>query len=418
MPVRDPSPPRVPGAPGHRPTVALCLSGSIAAFKAVEVARRLRERGVRVLPVMTEAATRFLGPATLNALCAEPVRVDMFEPSSTGELHVEITAEADLVALVPATADLLEAMAHGRAADLVRAVALCARGPVVVAPAMHPRMWAHPATQRNVAQLRTDGRVTFVGPIEGRVASGEVGMGRMAEPELIAATILGALEPRDLGGLHVVVTAGPTVEDIDPVRCISNRSSGRMGFALAERAAARGARVTLIAGPVVLATPARVARVDVRSAAQMRGALWQALGDELRSADVLIMVAAVADYRPAVQHDSKLERGAAGARLALELVANADLLGEIGAARKGARPTLVGFALETGTAEELVGRARAKLERKRVDLVVANHAADALDQESNRVTLVTRNEATALGPMPKAQVADSILDWVAKSCPT
>jgi phosphopantothenoylcysteine decarboxylase/phosphopantothenate--cysteine ligase len=419
MSAGDPtSTPRTGAARAPRPTVALCLSGSIAAFKAVEVARRLREAGVRVLPVMTEAATRFLGPATLHALCAEPVQVDLFAPSAAGELHVEITAAADVVALVPATADLLEAVAHGRATDLVRAVALCARGRLVVAPAMHPRMWSHQATQRNVELLRADGRVELVGPVEGRVASGEVGLGRMADPETIAAAILAALAPGDLQGLHLVVSAGPTVEDLDPVRFLSNRSSGKMGFALAERAAARGARVTLVAGPVALATPPRVERVAVRSAADMRAALWQAMGADLQAADGLIMAAAVADYRAASRSETKLERGVGGARLGLELVANPDLLGEIGAARTGRRPLLVGFALETGTAEAMLERARAKLEHKRVDLMVANGAAEALDQDSNRVTLVTRAASTALDPLPKTRVADRILDWVAKSCRT
>jgi phosphopantothenoylcysteine decarboxylase / phosphopantothenate---cysteine ligase len=395
--------------------VALCLSGSIAAFKAVEVARHLVKAGVHVLPVMTEAAKRFLGPATMNALCAEPVRSDMFEAVPSGELHVELTTVADVVAFVPATADLLEAMAHGRATDLVRAVALCARGPVVVAPAMHPRMWAHPATQRNVATLRADGRVELVGPVVGEVASGEVGMGRMADPETIAAAILSLLAPRDLSGLHLVVSAGPTVEELDPVRVLTNRSSGKMGFAVAARAAARGARVTLVAGPVALSTPHGVERVDVRSAEQMKAALWGALGDKLQGADALVMTAAVADFRPAHPSTDKLRRGEAGARLELELVANSDLLAEIGAARSGARPVLVGFALETDADDALISRARAKLGHKRVDLVVANQS-HALDRDDTEVTLVTATGSTPLPPMPKVRVADRILDWVGKTC--
>lgn len=403
------------------PTIALAVSGSIAAYKAVEVARLLLKAGARVIPVMTESARRFVGPVTLSGICGEPVRETMWDPGFAGELHVALAAECDAVLLVPATADLLARLAQGRADDLVTALALCARGPVLAAPAMHPRMWSHPATRRNVATLAQDGRVELIGPVEGEVASGDLGMGRMAEPARIASVALaraaGRIDRADLAGLRVVITAGPTVEDLDPVRFLGNRSTGKMGFAIAERAAARGAEVTLIAGPVTLPTPSGVRRVDVRGALAMRGALWQSLGPDLGAADALIMSAAVADYRPAEERASKMKRS--GAPLSLELVPNPDLLAEIGAARAAAgaaRPALIGFAVETDTDEGVIAAARGKLDSKRVDLVVANHAADSFGREDNRAFLVTRGAADALGVLSKPDLADRILDRVADLC--
>jgi phosphopantothenoylcysteine decarboxylase/phosphopantothenate--cysteine ligase len=396
-------------------TVTLCVSGSIAAYKAAELARLLLAAGVRVLPVMTARAEAFLGAATLAGLTGEPVRRDMWDPSFAGEMHVALAAQSDLVVLAPATADLLARLASGRADDLVTALALVAGCPVLAAPAMHPTMWAHPATRHNVERLRADGRVRLVGPVEGPVASGEVGLGRMAEPALIADEALALLGPRDLGGVRVVVSAGPTVEDIDPVRYLSNRSSGQMGFALARAAAARGAEVTLVAGPVGLATPAGVRRVDVRSALAMREALWQALGPGLGGADVLVMSAAVSDFRPAEAHGEKRKRAGEGDRARLELVQNPDLLAEIGRARAGRdRPVLVGFAVETASDERMVSYALGKLRDKRVDLVVANHAADSLGRPDNRAILVTEAEAEALPPLSKADLAGRILDRVAR----
>ncbi len=390
-----------------RPSVVLAISGSIAAYKAVEVARLLIQRGIRVRPIMTRAAGKFVGAATLSGICGEPVYSDMFAPGVSGELHVALGGEADVVALVPATADLIAALAQGRADDLVRATALCARGPLVAAPAMHPRMWQHPATQRNVAQLTADGRVRFVGPVAGEVASGDVGMGRMAEPSSIADAIAACLASRDLADRHIVVSAGPTVEDIDPARYLSNRSSGKMGFAIAERAALRGATVTLIAGPVALATPFGVTRWDVRSARDM----GEALDRTLATADALVMTAAVADYRPAETLPHKLKREGR-AELTLALVQNPDLLADIGAKRRGDRPYLVGFALETAEDEELVAIARAKLAHKGVDLIVANRAAEAFERDDNRATLVTAGDAEALPRMDKRALADRILDRV------
>jgi phosphopantothenoylcysteine decarboxylase/phosphopantothenate--cysteine ligase len=398
------------------------VTGSIAAYKAVLVARLLVQAGASVVPVMTASATKFVGPPTLAGICGESVKTDMFDPAWPGEMHVDLAARADAILVVPATADVLARLAQGRADDLVTALALCAKGNVFAAPAMHPRMWDHPTTKRNVEELARLGQVTLIGPVDGLVASGEHGLGRMAEPEAIVKSLVEALrgEPsatpaatfgrRDLVGLKLVVTAGPTVEDLDPVRFIGNRSSGKMGFAVAERASERGARVTLIAGPVSLVTPKSVSRIDVRSALEMQKALALVLGKELEDADALVMAAAVADYRPRAASPTKLKR--TGETLLLELVPNPDLLADIGGQRRGAKPFLVGFALETAKGESLTALAMRKLETKRVDLVVANSAAAALSRDDNHATLVTKDGAEALNIMPKIALADVILDRI------
>jgi phosphopantothenoylcysteine decarboxylase/phosphopantothenate--cysteine ligase len=360
---------------------------------------------------MTASAARFLGPVTLAGITGEPVASDMWDAGFAGEMHVRLADRADLVAIVPATADVLSRLAHGRADDLVTALALCARGPVLAAPAMHPRMWDHPATQRNLGELAAQKRVTLVGPVHGEVASGDVGLGRMAEPEAIVAAIAAALSPRDLVGMRVVVTAGPTLEDIDPVRFLGNRSTGKMGFAIAERAAARGADVTLVAGPVALPTPHGVKRVEVRGAVTMRQALWQAMGLDLTRADALVMAAAVADHRPAEISASKVKKGD-GERATLDLVRNPDLLAEVGAARAGKHPVLVGFAVETSGGDALVAYARRKLQEKRVDVVVANEAGDSFGRDDNRAMLVTATAAEPLPVMSKSALADVLLDHV------
>jgi phosphopantothenoylcysteine decarboxylase/phosphopantothenate--cysteine ligase len=399
-----------PRGPLSGRTIALCVTGSVAAYKAVELARLLVKAGAKVLPVMTASAARFIGAVTLSGVTGESVATEMWDPSFPGEMHVRLAERADLVVVAPATADVLARLAHGRADDLVTALALCAQGPVLAAPAMHPRMWEHPATQRNVADLAAQRRVTLVGPVSGEVASGDVGPGRMAEPEAIASAIATALSPRDLGGLRVVVTAGPTLEDVDPVRFLGNRSSGKMGFAIAERAAARGAEVTLVAGPVDLPTPHGVRRVDVRGAVTMRQALWQAMGLDLAKADALVMAAAVADYRPAETSASKLKK--ADDRVTLELVKNPDLIAEVGASRAGKRPVLVGFAVETEGGQALVSYAKRKLKEKKVDVIVGNEASESFGREDNRATIVTADEVKPLPTMSKASLADLLLDRV------
>jgi phosphopantothenoylcysteine decarboxylase/phosphopantothenate--cysteine ligase len=391
--------------------VALAVCGSIAAYKAVVVARELVGHGVAVTPLMTESATHFVGPLTLSGICGKAVVRDMFDPSYSGEVHVDLGQNVDLVLIAPATADVLARLASGRADDIVTALALSAKCPVLVAPAMHARMWHHPATQRNVATLLGDGRVKLVGPVDGPLASGESGMGRLAEPDDIVTAALRLLAgQRDLTGVRLVVTAGPTVEDLDPVRFLSNRSTGRMGFAVAERAAERGAQVTLVTGPVELATPAGVERIDVRGARDMKAALESALGPGLGAADALVMSAAVADYAPREQYTHKMKK--AGETLSLELVKNPDLLADLGAARRGPRPVLVGFAVETAEPDILVAYAQKKLREKKVDLMVANQAAESFALDTNRATFVTENAAEALPLMSKNDLADRILDRV------
>lgn len=378
-------------------TVALAVTGGIAAYKAVIVARRLIQGGARVLPVMSTSGARFVGRVTLSGICGEGVVDDMWDPKFAGEAHVAIAEQADVIAVVPATADLIARLAHGRADDLVAALCLVAECPVVLAPAMHPRMWSHPATQRNLAMVVSDGRVRLVGPVHGAVANGDVGLGRMSEPEDIVA----ALFDGDLTGRHIVVTAGPTVEDLDPVRFLGNRSTGKMGFAAATAAAARGARVTLISGPVSLRTPSGVTRVDVRSALQMGAAIDQAMSD----ADALIMAAAVSDYRPRDVSAEKTKKS--GDRITIELVKNPDLLATVGARRNGKHPVLVGFAVETG---DLLNYARRKRAEKKVDLVVANLAAHGFGGDDDEVVIVGDTDRALRGS--KRMIADAILDEV------
>ena len=406
-------------------TIALAVTGSIAAYKAVEVARLCIKAGAKVVPLMTTSAQRFVGAVTLAGITGESVATDMWDPSFSGEMHVAIAARADALVIVPATADVLARLAQGRADDLVTATALCTRGPVLAAPAMHPQMWMHPATKRNVEELARQGRVQLIGPVDGPVASGESGIGRMTEPAVIVAAIslaLGAMsEARppargsnggDLYGRRVVVTAGPTHEAIDPVRYLGNRSSGRMGFAVAARAAARGATVTLIAGPVNLATPPGVTRVDVESAVQMQRAIDDAMGPDLAKADALVMAAAVADFRAAEASATKIKKDAGTP--AITLAKNPDLLAAIGERRSGKRPVLVGFALETGDDALVLAYAKAKLVAKKVDFVVANAARDSLGHSTNRVSLVSASGAEPFVEASKEAVADRILAEVSK----
>lgn len=390
-------------------TITLCVTGSIAAYKSVLVLRLLKQLGAELEVVLTESAEQFVGVHTFSGLTGKPVLTDMFAAGVSGELHVALAQRSDALLIAPASADALARLASGRASDLLSALYLCARCPVFAAPAMHPNMWDHPATRRNVATVVADG-LQLIGPVRGEVASGDVGVGRMSEPaEIVDALMAGLVSRGDLAGRHLVVTAGPTIEDLDPVRFISNRSSGKMGFAVAERAARRGARVTLIAGPTHLATPPRVERVDVRSARDMEGALANALGPRLDSADALIMAAAVGDYRAACLTSQKLRRESA---LTVELVGNPDLLAAIGARRTGKRPVLVGFAVETGDERALLDSARRKLAHKRVDLVVANLGQEAFGLDDDRATLVSAEAEQALPKLPKPELADKILDSV------
>ena len=398
------------GQPLAGKRILLGVTGSIAAYKAAILARLLVKSGASVQVILTERAKQFVGSATFVGITGQPPASSMFDADVQGESHVTLTSSADLIVVAPATADVLARFAQGRADDLLTATFLCARSPVLVAPAMHPAMWSHPATQRNVQQLISDGRVMFVGPERGVVASGDQGEGRMSEPECLLQAIRHLLTERDLEGRHIVVSAGPTVEDIDPVRFITNRSSGKMGFAIAERAAERGARVTLVAGPVQLPTPYRVERIDVRGALEMQSALDAILGPNLDGADALVMAAAVADYRVSTVAETKLKRVAE--QLDLHLSKNPDILRGIGERRRGSKPILVGFAVETAGDTSLVSLARQKLQTKRIDVVVANHASESLGADTNRVWLVTETEQQLVSTAPKLVVADAILGWL------
>lgn len=389
-------------------TIALVVTGSVAAFKAVPLARLLRREGATVVPVLTRGGERFVGGLSLSAVTDEAVHSNMWDSSHPGELHVQLAERADLVLVAPATADFLARMAEGRADDLASALVLSARGPVVVAPAMHPRMWAHPATQRNIARIVNDG-VLVLGPVHGEVASGEVGLGRMLEPADIAGA-LGRVLSRDLAGMKLLVTAGPTYEDLDPVRFFGNRSTGRMGFSVARQAALRGAEVLLLAGPVELDTPRGVERKNVRSAREMHAAVTDALA-MANGFDALVMSAAVADFRPRSTTDEKIKRGDLQS-VELELVQNPDILADVGARRSGKKPVLVGFALETGTDESVIAYAQGKLAKKKVDLVVANHASDSLGKEDNRVHFVTEGSVVSYPVSHKMAIADRLLDEV------
>jgi len=398
--------------------IVLGVSGGIAAYKSAELVRLLTDRGHQVQVVMTKAARRFIGPLTFASLTGRKVITDLFEDntSPTGESaieHISVAQQADLLLVAPATADILAKFAHGLADDFLTTIHLAYEGPVVIAPAMNSNMWAHPATRENIAQLAARG-VTIIDPDAGDLACGMVGPGRLAEPERIAnaaeqALLAASPAARDLQSETVLITAGPTYEPLDPVRFLSNRSSGRMGYALAEEARARGARVILVSGPVALAPPRDCELVAVETAEQMH----QAVLDRLSEATVFVSVAAVADYRPRVVAPAKLKKQAAS--LTLELEPTPDILQEVGRL-KGAR-TVVGFAAETG---DVVEHARAKLAAKNCDLIVANPvgsgaAGTGFGSPQNQGWLVdATGEAVALPPMAKREMASRILDRVAE----
>lgn len=379
------------------------MGGGIAAFKAVELVRELGRREADVRVVMTESATKFIGPVTLAGLTGRPPVTDLWDATYAGEVHVELGGWADVVVVAPATMNLLARAAAGMADDAVLATVACARGPVLFAPAMHTRMWQNPATRRAVALLEGHGAV-MVGPVEGALASGETGMGRMAEPAAIADAVERASSAeRDLSGKRLVVTSGPTHEHLDPVRFLGNRSTGRMGHALARRAAARGANVVLVSGPTGLDDPPGVETIRVRSALEMHRAVMEHRAD----ADCVIMAAAVADYRPARPSDEKIKKGQGP--LTVELVRNPDILAELGASREQGPAVLVGFAVETG---ELAARAREKLTGKHCDLIVANDASVGFGGDDNQAVLVDTRGEQELPAMSKLALADRILDRV------
>jgi phosphopantothenoylcysteine decarboxylase/phosphopantothenate--cysteine ligase len=370
-----------------RPRVLLIIGGGIAAYKSLDLIRRLRERGIAVRAILTKAGQEFITPLAVGAIAGERAHTDLFDPRSEFDVgHIRMARDTDLVVVAPATADLMAKMAGGHADDLASTVLLATDKPVLIAPAMNPHMWAHAATRRNLAQLAADG-VATVGPNAGEMAeSGERGTGRMAEPLEIAAAaqrLLGGGTARPLAGRRVLVTSGPTHEPIDPVRYIANRSSGKQGHAIAAAAAAAGAEVTLIAGPVAIADPQGVHTLHVESAREMLEAVQGAL-----PVDVAVFAAAVADWRVAAPGAQKLKKQS-GARAELTLVENPDILATI-AAHPSARPRLViGFAAET---ENVIEHARAKLARKGCDWIVANDVSPqtgVMGGDRNTVHLVT-----------------------------
>ncbi|MCC6949250.1 MAG: bifunctional phosphopantothenoylcysteine decarboxylase/phosphopantothenate--cysteine ligase CoaBC [Bradyrhizobiaceae bacterium] len=391
--------------------ILLVISGGIAAYKSLELIRRLKERGARVRAVMTRAAQEFVTPLAVGAIVGERAHTDLFDPSTEFDVgHIRLARDTDLVVVAPATADLMAKMAGGHADDLASTVLLATDKRILLAPAMNPHMWSHPATQRNLAQLIADG-VSVVGPNEGEMAErGEAGIGRMAEPEQIVSAIEGALVAipavRSLAGKRVLVTSGPTHEPIDPVRFLSNRSSGKQGHAVARAAAQAGAEVILISGPVELPDPAGVQTVHVTTAAEMLEAAESAL-----PVDVAIFAAAVADWRVAEPAPEKLKK-VNGKSAKLELVENPDVLATI--AHHQQRPKLVvGFAAET---EKLIDHARRKLQAKGCDWIVANDVSPetgVFGGGRNTVHLVTKDGVESWPPQSKQAVADGLVRKIA-----
>jgi len=401
--------------------IALGVTGGVAAYKAAELVRRLQQENLDVQVVMTRAAQEFITPLTFAALTGQKVITDLFSGENAAPANVESAIEhiavaqrIDLLLVAPATADVLAQFAHGLAGDFLSTLYLATKAPLIVAPAMNVNMWEHPATQENLATLRARG-AHVVDPDEGYLACGMTGAGRLAATESIVQKVCAVLGLRhDLEGHMVLVTAGPTREDIDPVRYLTNRSSGKMGYSLAEAAMRRGARVILVSGPTDLRVPDRVTWVPVRTSDEMR----RAVAERSPEASVVIMAAAVADYRPAVAHSQKLKRG--GERLTLELEPTTDILAEVGRQRRSGAglsgadcQIVVGFAAET---DNLAENARAKLAGKGADIIVANDVTEegaGFDTDTNVVTLFLRDgREIALPKLAKSEVASRILDQV------
>ena len=395
--------------------ILLCVGGGIAAYKALELVRRLRDAGASVQVAMTAGAQQFVTPLSFQALSGHPARTTLWDSAAEQAMgHLELARWADRVVVAPATADLLARLAHGLADDLVTTLCLATEAPLSVAPAMNHRMWRHPATVANVALLRSRG-VQVIGPDDGPLAEGESGPGRLSEPDAIVAGLAGApaadRTPATglLQGLKVVVSAGPTYEDLDPVRYLGNRSSGKMGFAVAASAARQGAQVVLVAGPVQLETPPGVQRVDVRSAAQMREAVLGAL-----PADVYIGAAAVADYTPRAFSPDKIKKTGTGETLALDLVRTPDILAEVARREDAGLKLVVGFAAETTNVADY---ARQKLEAKRLDLIVANRVGvpgAGFESDDNAMTAYWPGGERDFPAAPKVRLADGLVELVAE----
>src|SRR5262245_21683416 len=382
--------------------ILLGITGGIAAYKAAELTRLLVKAGADVRVVMTEAATHFVGTATLQALSGQPVWTDLWDarvPDAMG--HIELSRDRELILVAPASADFMAQVAQGHRDVLPYTLCTARRCPLMVAPAMNVEMWQNPATARNAATLRADG-VTIVGPASGGQACGEMGMGRMTEPADILADLQFFFQPRRLEGKRVLVTAGPTEEPVDPVRVLTNSSSGKMGYAVARAAREAGAEVKLISGPVSLPTPAGVARVDVRTAREM----FEAVKKDAKGADVFISVAAVADYRVKNPSAQKIKKGNGAPRLELE--ENPDILAWVAALPRP--PFCVGFAAES---ENLAQNAKAKLAKKKLPLIAANIAQETMGRDENEITLYDASGEHPLGRGPKLELARKLVEHVA-----
>jgi phosphopantothenoylcysteine decarboxylase/phosphopantothenate--cysteine ligase len=392
----------------YRKRIVLGVGGGIAAYKSAELVRRLRDQGAEVRVVMTQGGREFITPLTLQALSGHPVHLDLLDPAAEAAMgHIELARWADLILIAPATADLMARLAQGIANDLLTTLVLASDAQIALAPAMNQAMWRDQATQSNARVLQERGMRVF-GPASGSQACGDVGMGRMLEADDLAQLAADCFQRLSLSGVQVLITAGPTQENIDPVRYITNHSSGRMGFALAEAAAEAGARVTLITGPVYLPTPDRVNRIDVVSARDMLAACEAAM-----PCDLLIAAAAVADYRPEVIARHKLKKDPAnGDGLLLQLVRNPDILATL--ARRDDRPFSVGFAAET---ENLLEYASRKLRDKNLDLIVANDVANptiGFNSEENAITVIDReHQQHAFAQTSKGKIARQLIAFIA-----
>lgn len=388
--------------------LVLGLSGGIACYKSAELLRTLVKAGAEVQVVMTSAATQFITPVTMQALSNRPVVLDQWDASAPNNMHhINLTRDADAVLVAPASADFIAKLAQGRADEILSLLCLARpieRCPLLLAPAMNREMWAHPATQRNVAQVRADGAVVL-GPDAGDQACGEVGDGRMLEPADLCDAVIAFFQPKRLAGRRVLITAGPTFEAIDPVRGITNLSSGKMGFALARAAAEAGAQVTLVAGPVHLRTPAGVRRVDVKSAQQMHDTVLPAAAD----CDIFIATAAVADWRPATLSEQKIKKNGSKVAPSFELTENPDILAAV--ARLPKPPYCVGFAAES---HDLAKHAREKLKRKHVPLVVGNLGPATFGRDDNALLLVDAHGERELATASKLTLARELVREIAQ----
>ncbi|CAN5892498.1 bifunctional phosphopantothenoylcysteine decarboxylase/phosphopantothenate--cysteine ligase CoaBC [soil metagenome] len=399
-----------PAAPLKGARIVVGVAGGIAAYKAAELVRQLDKAGAIVQVAMTPRAQKFVGPLTFQALTKKPVFTNLFDPGEEATIgHIQLADQADLVIVAPATANTIARLSHGLAEDAVTSVVLATRAPVLIAPSMNVNMWNHPLTRHNLQRLRDLAGYHIVGPGDGFLACRWTGPGRLAEPADIVEAAAHVLSAQDLTGVRVVVTAGPTYEPIDPVRFVGNRSSGKMGVAIAAAAQRRGADVRLVLGPSSLTPPVGVTTMSVENASQLR---W-ALADATKDADVVIMTASVADFRPKEEAKQKLKRGELGPTTSIELVQNPDLLAELGKQRGNKKaPLLVGFAAET---ENVIENAEKKLRSKNVDLVVANDVSEpgsGFAVDTNRVTLVDSSGAIEVPAGTKQEVAHRILDHV------